>query len=245
MPTLLLSWRFTEDSQALWRAAIELGWQVERVRGVRLPPGLEGARCILYVEGLLAPEIAAQLGLTLVEPPADWLQHVPVQYRKRSVRLTTLGEARQLTEPNFIKPPNDKAFQAKVYQAGAELPTEFDDEMSVLVAEPVSFEVEYRCFVLDRTIRTMSPYVRHGELARNCNFASPDAEADEARTFAETVLADPVATYPRAFVMDVGKISDRGWAVVELNAAWGSGIYGCDPKSVLSVLQHAVVSSPA
>lgn len=44
---------------------------------------------------------------------------------------------------------------------------------------------------------------------------------------------------PRAAVIDVGVIAGRGWAVVEQNAAWGSGIYGCDPQQVLEVLRHA------
>jgi len=38
----------------------------------------------------------------------------------------------------------------------------------------------------------------------------------------------------------VGHIKDRGWAVVEANAAWGSGLYGCDPVKVLEVLRCAV-----
>lgn len=33
----------------------------------------------------------------------------------------------------------------------------------------------------------------------------------------------------------------RGWAVVEQNAAWGSGIYGCDPEEVLEVLRFAAI----
>jgi hypothetical protein len=37
-------------------------------------------------------------------------------------------------------------------------------------------------------------------------------------------------------VIDIGKIVGRGWAVVEANPAWGSGIYGNDPDEVLNVL---------
>ncbi|HNB74240.1 MAG TPA: hypothetical protein PLS70_24185 [Acidobacteriota bacterium] len=40
-------------------------------------------------------------------------------------------------------------------------------------------------------------------------------------------------------VIDVGVISGKGWAVVEANAAFGSGIYGCDPAQVLPVLAEA------
>jgi hypothetical protein len=56
-----------------------------------------------------------------------------------------------------------------------------------------------------------------------------------------TLLADPRVELPRTAVLDVGIIADRGWAVVEQNAAWGSGIYGCDPVRVLEVLQYAAV----
>lgn len=40
-------------------------------------------------------------------------------------------------------------------------------------------------------------------------------------------------------VVDVGIIQDRGWAVVEQNAACCSGIYGCDPEEVLEVVRYS------
>jgi hypothetical protein len=39
--------------------------------------------------------------------------------------------------------------------------------------------------------------------------------------------------------MDVGVIDDRGWAVVEFNPAWCSGVLGADPRRVLAVLERA------
>jgi hypothetical protein len=44
---------------------------------------------------------------------------------------------------------------------------------------------------------------------------------------------------PCALVIDVGLIEDRGWAVVEFNAAWCSGILSADPDRVLDVLSRA------
>ncbi len=55
----------------------------------------------------------------------------------------------------------------------------------------------------------------------------------------QTLLDDPRVVLPRAAVINVGVIAERGWAVVELNAAWGAGLYGCDPERVLDVVQHA------
>jgi hypothetical protein len=152
----------------------------------------------------------------------------------------SLREARKLTEPAFIKPPNEKIFPARVYLS-LELPSGYDEDSPVLVAEVVGWEKEFRCFVLDRQPRTMSVYSRQGVLQREQDFAASKFELDEAETFVRTVLADARVDLPRTAVLDVGVITNRGWAVVEQNAAWGSGIYGCDPKQVLEVLRNAAV----
>lgn len=244
MPTLLLSSRSTDDNQALWRAAVRSGWNVERARGITVPDGLAGEELVIYVEALFAPEIAKKLSLQLIGPAEDWLVKLPAEYRKREIRLLTLGGARKLRVPAFVKPPNDKLFTATVFGSGDDLPADYDDSMAVLVAEPVTFEVEYRSFVLDRAVRTISPYLRHGRLAKLDDFAAPDDEQREAAEFARRIVSDNSIELPRAVVIDVGRISGRGWAVVEANAAWGSGIYGCDPMEVLAVIRHAAGRSP-
>ncbi|OWK40781.1 ATP-grasp domain-containing protein [Fimbriiglobus ruber] len=241
MPTLVLTPRFTEDAQALWRAAAQLGWAVERLTSWRVPDDLLTVpEPLLYLEALFGPTLAEQFGLRLLEPAVDWLPRLPEEYRKRWVYLTTLGQARTIAQPAFIKPPNDKSFPARVY-AGRDLPLEYDDATPVLVAEVVSWEKEFRGFVLDRKVRTMSVYLRDGELQRENDFACSAIEESEVRAFLETVLGDPRVDLPRAAVLDVGVIAGRGWAVVEQNSAWGSGIYGCDPASVLQVIRHAAV----
>jgi hypothetical protein len=239
MPTLILTPRFTEDSQALWRAAGELGWRVERLPSWRVPEELIGVdEPVLYMEALFGPTLAERFGLRLIEPAADWLPRLPDEYRRRQVDLLTLEVARRLKEPAFIKPPNDKSFPARVYSPSEPLP-DGEDPMPVLVSEIVSREVEYRGFVLDRRLRTISVYLRGGELQRDLGFAAPSEERQAAEAFLDEVLADPRVELSRAAVVDVGVIKGRGWAVVERNAAWGSGIYGCDPRQVLEVIRHA------
>jgi hypothetical protein len=83
--------------------------------------------------------------------------------------------------------------------------------------------------------------LRNGELQRESGFAATEAELAEAEAFINAVLSDERVELPRATVIDVGVIAGRGWAVVEQNAAWGSGLYGCDPFHVLEVLRHAAV----
>ena len=154
MPTLILTPRYTADAQALWRAATSAGWRVERLTGWRVSTHLaQVPDPVLYVEALFGPTLAQQLGLTLLDPPADWLVRLPWEYRQREIALTTLGKARLNPKRLFVKPPNDKSFAAQVY-AGAELPTEYPDDMAVLVSEVVRWETEFRCFILDRQVRT-------------------------------------------------------------------------------------------
>src|SRR5436305_70695 len=110
MPTLVLPPRYTQDSVALWRAAQAAGWETLRLPGWRVPESLRDEEVVLYGEPLFAAIVAEALGLTLLEPPIDWLVSLPQQYRQRTVRCTTLAEARHLTEPTFVKPAEDKCF---------------------------------------------------------------------------------------------------------------------------------------
>jgi len=216
-----------------------MGWPVERLNNWHVPEHLlQVTEPVLYVEALFGPTIAEQFGLQMLEPPIDWLPKLPERFRKRSIYLANLKQARQITMPAFIKPPNDKSFPAKVY-IGAELPEGYDEEMPVLVSEIVIWEKEFRCFVLDRQPRTISIYLRQGELQRENEFRCSEQEKCSAIRFVEEVLEDQTVELPRTAVLDVGIIEGKGWAIVEQNSAWGAGIYGCDPEQVLEVLRFA------
>jgi hypothetical protein len=240
MTTLLLSSRHTDDDQALWRAAVHRGWQVERARGVRIPE-INDEEIVIYMEALFAFEIAKQLNRALLDPSEDWLVHLPIEYCQRAIQLMTMREARQLASPAFIKPPNDKSFEANIYAKGSDLPSEYDDSMAVLVAEPVRWLDEFRCFLLDGKVKAISPHWRGEQHAKLDNYFAPDEELAEAASFAERVASAPDANVLRAVVLNVGTIQDVGWAVVEANGAWGSGIYGCDPDAALDVIRAATI----
>lgn len=240
VPTLILSHRHTEDSQRLWRAAGEIGWRVERT-GMRVPDDLKCCNePVLYVEALLAPTMGEAFGLTLSEPPNDWLPNLPPEYRRRTVRLSVAEDARWAPGRWFAKPPNDKSWPARVYDSLKDLP-ELEAKEPVLLSEVVEFEIEYRCFVLDRQVKTFSVYLRDGQLQKDTGYASSEQDDREMLEFAAEVLADERVRLPRAVVMDVGRLKrDRMWAAVELNAAWGSGLYGCDAQAALEVIRHAM-----
>jgi hypothetical protein len=92
MPTLLLSARQTEDAQRLWKACITEKWQVIRAHDWKVPD-ISPEEVVVYGEPLFAQRVAQTLGLQLQEPPVDWLPRLPLRWRGREVRLTTLPDA--------------------------------------------------------------------------------------------------------------------------------------------------------
>jgi ATP-grasp domain, R2K clade family 3 len=245
VPTLVLSHRYSPDSNALFAAALAAGWDVERLHSFRCPEGLATREPVFYGETILADAIMDDLGIALLEPTADWLPRLPERHRLRDVRLATLGEALEVRDRVFVKPTDEKCFPARVYADGPSIAPDpvLPKDLPVLVSEPVVFEVEFRFFVLEREVAAFSPYIRSGEIARS---AAGDWEATPEEIKAATValgavLADGEVELPPAVVIDVGRMAGRGWGVVEANPAWASGLCGSDPAGVLSVLRRAAV----
>lgn len=244
MPTLVLSPRFTDDSIALWRAALAAGWHTHRL--TRLGDADALARptddLAVYGETLAADLVARAADLALLEPSHDWLPRLPEPHRRRDVALRSLADARALAGPVFVKPVDEKWFPARVYaDPAAEIDPQIAGDLPVLVAEPVRFGLEVRAFVRAREVVALSAYVRDGRLARDEHGAWPLTADEEAaaRACLARVLADPDIALPPALVIDVGDIVGRGWAVVEANPAWASGLCGADPRAVLPALRAA------
>ena len=247
IPVLVLSPRYSEDSRVLRRAALQLGWHVERLGSWDVPERLLQRKLVFSGEIGYTQVIAHKLSWALLDAPPDWLLHLSWNYLQRSIERKTLADARKLTQPAFVKHATGKAFGAGVYASGAELPVEsqsLSKATPVLIAEPVLWEIEFRFFLLERQVMTCSSYWRGGRSTR-MNDGSWEAwpvEREEAQNFLQTLLADPAVQIPPAIVIDIGKIRGRGWAVIEANAAWAAGIYGCDPLQVLPVLVRACVN---
>lgn len=246
MTTLILSPRYTPDSNALWKAAIgHPDWSVERLQSHHPPEHLRNQNVAIYGEALFVNIVADELALALLEPPFDFLTQLPSQYLLRNVRFANLDDARNISIPTFIKPAYDKSFDAQVYATGKELPVDeiLSGDLPVLVSEPVSWDIEFRCFIVERKLATLSVYSQNGQLARNedGNWLSDINVQDEAVRFITEFLEDKTIDLPPALVVDIGNIFGRGWAIVEANPVWASGIYGCQPVEILPVLRRACV----
>lgn len=159
--------------------------------------------------------------------------------------MMTLGEARQILSEAFVKPADGKIFEPKVYPSGSDLPSDehVDQDIAVLRSGVVDFRLEVRCFVRGRAVVTLSPYWRDGILACDAQGRWPfiGSEETEALAFAKSVLGDPRVAIPPACTLDVGRVADGSWAVIEANPCWGAGLYGCDPKEVLLSIGDAII----
>lgn len=244
MPTLILSPRYSEDSITLRRAATDLGWDAMRLASWRVPVDFEPEDPVLFGEPAFNALVAEQLGLALLEMPEDFLAQLPREYTRRRVRLMPASEARSLPGPVFLKPPNRKTFPARLYASGADLP-QMPAEDPVLASEPVDWAAEFRYFIRDRRVHAASPYRLGGALARRDDEWIVDPKMTATTdALVGRLLANEAVDLPAAFVLDAGIIRGRGAAIVEANPAWGSGLYGCDPRGVLEVLRAATIAGP-
>ncbi len=227
---------------ALQIAARELGWEVlSAPSGWRLEEELTkaGHKGVPYGSQTFCEVIAQQMGWTLKQNPFDWLAKLPPEYLKRKVEFMTLGEAKLITERKFIKPADDKCFDAKVYEPGTFKPHEIiQDDYPVLVSEPVEFTLEYRTFAYGNQVRAWSNYIYHGHIADPKLWDAVPAYEELPSEFVQDMLYwEEVATEPA--VIDVGYIPGKGWAIIETNQAWASGLYGCDPLRALQVMEQS------
>ena len=249
MPSLICSSRYTIDSQILRKTAQSLGWETLRLDGKTIPDWFDppDADIALFYTAPHAFDIARQLGRKLLGCDPDWTVNLPSELLNRDLEQTKLRYALRISEPRFVKHAVSKAFPAGVYDAeklSTETTTIHPDSL-VHIGEPVEFECEFRCFVSHQRVNAISTYVYDGQIVADYDSFPdvPATELDDVKLFAESVLKHPGVSSPDAFVLDVGIIRDRGWAVVECNECWASGIYACDPTRVLETLLCGNVQS--
>lgn len=245
---LITSPRITPDSTILMQTAQALGQNSLRLPSFRPIEAIQTMPIAVYGEALFAIILTTKLQHVLIEPSTDWLIQLSEHYTQRHIYKTTLGTARALTKVAFVKNADGmKAFEARVYASGSDLPSSdyYPDDYEVLVSEPVQWAVEYRCFIKERQLLTLSVYLRNGELAKSVagQWLEIASETSAAREFCEKLLADKTVAIPPACVIDVGRLASGQWAVIEANPAYGSGIYGCEPIKVLEVVNRATLQA--
>jgi hypothetical protein len=243
MPTLVLSTWSLPASRALADAAREVGWYAYTFdENPKLKPR---GKAVFYGGTDRALAVASRFRLALLEPPFDLLAQLPLEFRRRAVEYARFGDLGRLKAPTFVKPADslNKSFDAGIYASARDIraPKGVDVQSPVLLAEPVEWSAEYRCFIREGEIAAWSPYISFGRpVWKPFGQGTLAAQAPASlSSFCHRLFSQSGVLFPPAFVMDVGLIEDRGWAVVEFNPAWCSGVLGADPTKVLAVLERA------
>jgi hypothetical protein len=243
MPTLVLSTWSLPASRSLAHAAQGVGWAVCTFDE---SPKVKARDKVVFYGGTdLALAVASQFHVALLEPPFDLLAKLPVEFRRRAVEYARFGDLDRLKTPTFVKPADalNKSFDAGIYATAGEIRVAkgIDPQAPVLLAEPVEWSAEYRCFIREGELAAWSPYLSFGRPVWKPfgQRTLPAQTPANLLSFCKRLFSPSRVLFPPAFVMDVGLIDDRGWAVVEFNPAWCSGILGADPKNVLVVLDRA------
>lgn len=112
---------------------------------------------------------------------------------------------------------------------------------SLLVADGwLTCESEYRVFCVGRDVAAWSPYRIEDEGWSAELFLHRASWHDDAARFAAAVLADAAEDdVPPACVLDIARLTDGRFAVLETNTVWAAGLYGCDPVAVLRAVLAA------
>ena len=238
--TLLLS--SPELVAAPWLAAEarNRNWRVEFLTS---RPRLGQSAIFFYGSTLDAEKVSRDYDLALLGPPLDLLAHLPSDLLLRHVEFRRWDQIPSRPDPMFIKPadPIAKTFDAGLYRGRETIPfrRQIPAETPVLISEPAEWLIEYRCFVLEGNVVATSPYLSFGRpLHHTRGRASADPPApvlDVCRRLAHS----PSPKLPPAFVIDIGLIEDRGWAVIEFNPAWCAGLLSADPALVIDVLHRS------
>lgn len=153
-------------------------------------------------------------------------------YARRKIWTTTLNDihVNEAQWPVFIKPLLDhKIFTGHVVRSFVDLlkTSGFPSEMPVLASEAVTWDSEYRCFVLGREILDIRKYAGTYEWYPNVH-----------------IIKEMIGSYPNlpaAYSIDVGRMVDfqgKVWdtALVEVNDGFSLGTYGLSPHLQVKML---------
>ncbi|EDP98276.1 ATP-grasp domain-containing protein [Kordia algicida OT-1] len=232
---IVLSPNFSEDSMIINQATIDTEFTAMRFGSWNVPEAYKNDVIAVYGEDLFTTIIAEQCNLKLLKPADDWLANIPLKYTLRNITYDRFKNIKNV-QNKFIKPVDFKFFPAGVYTSVEEIQgySTIDQNIEVFVSDVVSWAIEVRCFVIDNTIQTWSTYIYNGEIQLKNSMEKHEENA--MLNFLEEFLSDESIHLPEAVVIDVGYIPEKGWALIEANPVWSSGVYACDPKKVTQTI---------
>lgn len=209
-------------------------------------PGLDapvlprGTRAAWWMPGEHAARVMhAGVNVRLRSAGSGWLARVPRELLGRDVWAGTVADLPSAPPRGWCKPAESKipALQAGWYDSTEEFQVALallgvpENEPVHVSATFLDLADEYRCFVAHGQVAAVGAYLRAGQTWDPAWELEPDRHQAAAVAFAQRALDAMGADQPPGFVVDVGRCADGSWVVVEANASWSSGIYGCAPRA--------------
>lgn len=228
---------------ALLQTATCLDWEILRApTSWRIPREYLDTEGAVYGDNYFCQIIADQMNWELVGNEPDWLTTLDKEkYTRREITMSTLPDARKLLVKKFIKPSNegDHLFPAAVYESGEKLPQNYAvGECPVLLSGTIPYNTEWRCFVKNRVIVSVSCY-RHMQTKDEhiWNF-----DCVSAIDFVKKVLADEKVSFAPSATIDVGRSKKGFMSVIESSPAYSSELYGCELVGTLDAIKASCVA---
>ncbi len=237
--TLYLGQRYTDDGRLLAEEARKRGYSVYRMRNHDLSEATREGAPLVYAEGFTAEYFSQELDIVLLRPLLNSLSRAPQRYLKRRMEYLRKSDLRDEMFPAFVKPVDQKFFQAGVYTSIQDVTglATCPDSEELFLSERVSMKDEFRFFCLDGVVKTGSAYFRDQEfVGESVGELEPKHPA---WAFTADLLQNIPDLVPRAVVVDVAMLTQGELCLVEFNPVWASGIYGCDPGQVLDCIAGA------
>lgn len=195
--------------------------------------------------------LRAGAGLELSAPGPAWLSRVPEELSGRPVWSGTLSQLGEAPRAGYAK-----AAEAKVeglpaawwddtgdFAAAAAAAGLGPDAWVQVSPRLLSIAEEHRCYVAEGEVVATSPYLlADGSTYEEGWEARADLDHAGARGFASEATAALGADQPPAYVLDVARLDDGSWVVLEANPAWCSGFYGCELGAVVEVVVASSVT---
>lgn len=200
--------------------------------------------------GLVASAMAAGATVVLAGPTPQWFVGLDPAVTGRQWQLCTPAQARILLAdaPTFVKLADSKhaAFPATRFTSVGALDRTLaavtDSEHLELLATTgwLAIDSEYRLFTVTREVVAVSPYRVQDDPWSPLLRTHRASFHDEAARWAETFLASlPEGRVPPSAVLDVARLADGRFVLLEVNQCWGAGLYGCDPVGALRAVLAA------
>lgn len=233
---------YTEDSNNLKKASLNSPYELNRFNAKwSVPQAFREDVIAVYGEDIYAEIVAEQCNLTLTKPDDNWLSKISEEFTKRKISYGQLKDF--VHEENiFIKCSDFKSFKAGVFDKVTDIKgfDTLDLESMVFTSEVVKWELEVRCFVVNNEIKTHSSYWRNNAFDTN---SLSETEQKDLFEFFNSFIQQYARTLPKAIVLDFGIIKEKGWALIEANPAWCSGLYACDAEKALEVVVESCIKN--